>query len=214
MRVEVEADHRAAVGHQRRHRLGEGLVGVGAGLEGELGALPRRLHELAADRVAGGEGDRVDRPVDPAPARLQLAPQRGDVLVGVDVEVEHLGRRVEPRRRALGHPFHPAEAGQQHLGPLRLRPLGDREGDAVAVDDPGDQDLLSLEDHVSPSYPGRTRCRNCSLRIIAADSRATVWWPRGRRVQAVGGERRRVAAAPGGRRPAGRARRSAPPPPG
>jgi len=89
----------------------------------------------------------VDGAVDPPPTALELRSQRRDVGVVVDVEVEDGGLRVEPGRRALGHPLDPAEAGQHHLGALLLRPLRDREADRAPVDHPGDHQLLALEDH-------------------------------------------------------------------
>jgi hypothetical protein len=95
----------------------------------------------------------VHGPVQAVPPAADLIGERCEVLVAVDVKLEHVRGRVELRRRALGHPAHPAEARQQDLGALTLRALGDRIGDRVAVDDARDEDSLALEDHRNVSPP-------------------------------------------------------------
>ena len=65
-------------------------------------------------------------------------------------------------RRAVGHALGAAEAGQDDLGPGRLRLLGDLVRDRLAVDDAGDQELLALQGLTAGSFllrmrPGHSR---------------------------------------------------------
>jgi hypothetical protein len=78
---------------------------------------------------------------------LELIAQGGEVLRASDVELQDTGRIRKPRSGPLGDPPNPAEAGQQDLGSLSLRLFGDRVGDAVAINDAGDQDSLAVEEH-------------------------------------------------------------------
>ena len=105
----------------------------------------RRGHEVAAERVAGSEGDRVQRAVEAAPALLQLADERLEVLRVVHVELEHVRRIGQPRRGALGHPARAPEAGEHHLGALLLGALGDGVGDAALGQHARDEQALALE---------------------------------------------------------------------
>ena len=105
----------------------------------------RRVEEVAAERVLGREGDRVQDAVDAAPALAQVLRDGLDVLGLVDVELEHVGHGVELAGGALGHALGAAEAGQDDLGARRLGLLGDLERDRLAVDDAGDQELLALQ---------------------------------------------------------------------
>ena len=123
--VEVHAHEAAAVLHQRRDRPGQRLERVRARAEGQLGRLGRRGHEVAAQGVAGSEGDRVKSAVEATPALPQLADEHLEVLRVVHVELEHVRRIGEPRRGALGHPSRAPEAGEHDLGSLLLRALGD-----------------------------------------------------------------------------------------
>ena len=94
----------------------------------------------------------------PAPQRSPSSrAERAEVVVGVDVQLEHVGRLGQALGRALGHPPHAPEAGQHDLGALSLRALGDRVGDRVAVDDAGDEDPLAVEDHKQHLLARRAR---------------------------------------------------------
>ena len=108
-------------------------------------ALGRRVEEVAAERVAGSERDRVQDAVDAAPALAQVGRDRLDVLGLVDVELEHVGSGVELGRGAIGHALGTTEPGQHDLGPGGLRLLGDLVRDRLAVDDSRDQELLALQ---------------------------------------------------------------------
>ena len=154
--VEVEADDAGAsrtraVGgaHQRFERPGERLQRVGAGLERGARARARGADEVAAESIGRRVRDRVHRPVDVAPTVAELALELGQIIVLVDVELEHLGLAGQPLRGALRHPAHSPEAGQNQLGALLERPLGDRVGDRVVVDDTGHHQPLALDDHSS-----------------------------------------------------------------
>ena len=76
----------------------------GADVERGLRALHRRRQEAPAERVRGRERDRVQGAVDAAPARRQVVGQRLEVLGALDVELEHVGRRGQRLRGALGQP--------------------------------------------------------------------------------------------------------------
>ena len=154
---------------RRRRRRGpisgasarRGLEGVGAGLEGGRGALARgRRGTCRRARPPGRTRSRARRRRSRPQRRSSSLASAREVLVAVDVELEHVGRSAAAARGALGHPPHAAEARQHHLGARVLGPLGDREGDAAPVDDAGDQDPLALEDH-----------RNTSLEVAARRSR-------------------------------------------
>src|SRR5438132_5912469 len=144
--VEVERDDTAALRHQRAERLGHRLERIGAGLERGLHTLPWGGHEIAAKRVGGGEGDRVDEAVEAAPALLQRAGQRAEVLLIIDVHLEDVGGRCHPAGTLLGQAHDAAEAGEHDIGALLLSRLGNRKRDAGWGEDAGDEDLLPLED--------------------------------------------------------------------
>jgi hypothetical protein len=124
---------------------GHRLQRVGAGPERLGGALKAGVEELAAERVLGRVGDRVQDPVEASPARLELPRDRGEVGLAVDVELEDVGGLGQPLRGALGEPPRATEAGEHHLGAGQLRLARDREGDAAAGDHPGDQQALAVE---------------------------------------------------------------------
>src|SRR4029077_2722587 len=70
--VEVERDDAAAaLNHERTEPLGHGLERIGARLERCLHTLPGCSHEVAAERIARCERDRMDESVEPAPALLE-----------------------------------------------------------------------------------------------------------------------------------------------
>ena len=71
---------------------GERLERERARLERGDRALRRRVEEVAAERVLGREGDRVQDAVDAAPALAQVVGDGLEVLGLVDVELEHVGR--------------------------------------------------------------------------------------------------------------------------
>ena len=107
----------------------------------------------------------------------------------------------QPLRRALGQPAHAAEARQQDLRALLLRPLGGVERDRVLGDDAGDQQALAVEDHraaVRAPHGSAQRPREplARLRRARRSRRRSRRPPRPRR---AGARRRR-------RRPAARAR--------
>ena len=116
-------------------------------------ALRRRVEEVAAERVLGREGDRVQDAVDAAPALAQVVRDGLDVLGLVDVELEHVGDGIELGGRAVGHALRAAEARQHDLRTGRLRLLGHLERDRLAVDDAGDQELLALQSTHSGFIP-------------------------------------------------------------
>ena len=76
-----------------------------------------------------------------APQRSSQVGRDGGHLVGlVDVHLEHVGRRVaEPLGDPLRDPQPAAEAGQDDLGALLLRALGDGVGDRALGEDSGDE---------------------------------------------------------------------------
>ena len=82
-------------------------------------------------------------PVEPAPARLELGYQRGEVVRAVHVQLEHVGGLGQAGRRALGHTAGPAEAGQHDLGAGLLGALGHRVGDAALGQDARDEQALA-----------------------------------------------------------------------
>src|SRR5207237_1318344 len=61
----------------------------------------RRGEEVAAERVARDEGDRVDEAVEPPPALLDLGRGRLELLGVVDVELEHVRLGGQAPRDAL-----------------------------------------------------------------------------------------------------------------
>ena len=71
--VEVEADDRAAVGHERHHDVGQRLERVGRDLERHGDVVPRRVDEVAAEARRRREADGVEGAVDPAPAARRAA---------------------------------------------------------------------------------------------------------------------------------------------
>ena len=91
---------------QVRQPDGERLQRERRGLECGDRALDRRVEEVAAEGVAGGEGDRVQDAVDAAPALTQVGRDGLDVLGLVDVELEDVGAlldgEVERREGVLG----------------------------------------------------------------------------------------------------------------
>ncbi len=115
--VEVEPDDaRALLGVQVGEPGGERLQRERARPERRLGALRRRVEEVAAERVLGRERDRVQDAVEAAPALAQVVGDGLEVVGVVDVELEHVGRLRQLGRRPLGHPLDAAERGEHHLG--------------------------------------------------------------------------------------------------
>ena len=120
--------------------------------------------------------------VHPAPAAVELTRHRGQMILVVDVELEHVGRLRQARGCPLGHPHPASEPGQQDLGPCELRLARDREGDAAPGDDAGDEQPLAGQQvrrskgrlRVEPEQAGKARR---GLAVAAS-----------RRVQAVGDE--------------------------
>src|SRR4029077_11729203 len=118
----------------------------------------RRLHEAAADRVGRGEGDGMQDAVEATPLAVDLPGQTGQVLLRVDVELQHVGRLGQAGGGALGHPAGAAEAGQQDLGTGELGLPRDGEGDALPGEDARDQESLAGEHQASslPSWIGES----------------------------------------------------------
>ena len=132
------------------------------------------VEEVAAERVAGREGDRVQDAVDPAPALGQLGRDRLEVLGLVDVELEDVGRLRELLGGAVGQALRAAEAGQHHL---RARLLGlprDLERDRVAGDDTRDQELLAGEHQRGMFLTCSAGCATASSVRSASASRRRV----------------------------------------
>src|SRR5712691_7897912 len=96
--------------------------------------------------VRGRIGNRVDEPVEPAPALLERLGKSVDLFLVVDVHLQDLGGRFHPAGALLGQAHDAPEAGQDDVGALFLCRLGNREGDAGWGEDAGNQDLLPLED--------------------------------------------------------------------
>src|SRR5437016_4338995 len=103
-------------------------------------------HEIAAERIAWREGDRVDEAVEAAPALLERLREGVDLFLLVDVHLQDLWSWFHPAGALLRQAHHPAEAGQDDVGALFLCRVGDRERDAGRGEHAGDQDLLPFED--------------------------------------------------------------------
>ena len=89
----------------------------------------------------------MDCPVETAPALLQVPAKRLEVPRAGDVELEHVRGLGQAGGGALGDPPGTAEAREDDLCALALGLIGDRVGDAVVVENAGDEDALALEDH-------------------------------------------------------------------
>ena len=174
-RVEVQADDRRVLAllQQRQHRGRETLHRVRARRERDLRGLGGRAEEIAAERVAGGERDRVQDAVQRTPARLEIR-RDGRELVGVvDVELEHVGRRVaEPLGDPLRDAQPAAEAGQDDLSALLLRAAGDGVGDRALGEDSGDEQATAVEKHrrTLPTVCWRRRGRKGAPRVLRTSS--------------------------------------------
>ena len=127
LRVEVQADDRRRVAllEQRQHRDGQRLQRVRARGERDLRALDRRVEEVVAERVAGGEGDRVQDAVQ-RPQRSRRSAATAAIWSGSLTSISSTsGGGCRAWRRAIGHAHGAAEAGQDDLGAVLLRALGD-----------------------------------------------------------------------------------------
>src|SRR4029079_11346431 len=84
-------------------------------------------------------------------------------------------RLRQPAGGALGQAHRAAEAREDHLGARVLGLLGDRKGDALAREHPGDQQALALEDHsgITSSLP-RSAPTGERRQSISTRARATV----------------------------------------
>src|SRR2546421_5075437 len=156
--VEIQGYDAAALTHQRAQRLRHRLERVGAGAKGSLHALPRGGKKVATQRVRRGEGDGMDKAVQPAPALLERLGQRIDLLLVVDIHLQDLRSRLHPPRALLRERHHAAEAGEHDIGALVLGRLSYGKGDAGRSEDAGDQDLLPFEDarHGGPILSDRS----------------------------------------------------------
>ena len=181
--VEVHPDDaRALLGVEVGEGDGERLERERARLERGDRALGRRGQELAAERVLGREGDRVQHAVDAAPAVGQVGGDRLEVLGLVHVELEHVGRVGQLLGGAVGQALRAAEAGQHHLRARLLRLAGDLPRDRVARDDARDQELLVFENEltVGCSLPRASACgtasseRSASIRRRRVSAGATI----------------------------------------
>ena len=94
-------------------------------------ALRRRVEEVAAERVLGREGDRVQDAVDAPPALAQVRRDRLDVLGLVDVELEHVGR---PGRAGWPSGRSSASRGRSRSARSRRRPPGPGAATSNAID--------------------------------------------------------------------------------
>jgi len=135
---------------QRQQRGRQRLVGVRRRAERDLRRLRRRLEKPAAERVGGGEGDRVQHAVERAPATLEVGRDGRQVLGIVDVELQHVGLARQAPRDALGDAQAAAEAGEDDLGALLLRLGGDGERDRAVGEDPGDEQAAAFEQRHRP----------------------------------------------------------------
>ena len=105
------------------------------------------VRNAPAERVLGREGDGVQHAVQRTPPVAQRRGDRGDLLGLVDVELEDVGWVGQALGDALGDAHATAETGEDDLGPLTLRALGDGEGDRLLGEDAGDEQALAVEEH-------------------------------------------------------------------
>ncbi len=112
-----------------------------------------RYENFAVDGATSGEvlEDQVGPALALEPDLISVICGANDVLLATRPDVEGYARSFDAilGRLRSGAPeaklvTATAPEGWQFMD---LRPLGDREGDAVAVDDAGDQDLLAFKDH-------------------------------------------------------------------
>jgi hypothetical protein len=165
--VEGEAEDRPTGGHQRTDQLGHRLERVGRHLDGHRHVVPAGGEQVVAQARCGREADRVQRPVHPPPALLEVAAHGLDVGGVGDVELEDLGDRVQLACRALGEAHRPPEAGEHHLGTLLLGQASHPERQRVVGEHPGDEQLPTIEQTHGTSQPWR-----------GDDSTGRAWRPR------------------------------------
>lgn len=122
--------------------MAEPGVGDGAGAEGHGRAVGGGLEEVSGQGVARGEADRVQRPVNPAPARPDVLGEPVQVWAAGEVHVNHLDGLGQPGRGGDGEAPVAGERGQEDVraGPLGVG--GDGPRDAVGADDAGDDQAL------------------------------------------------------------------------
>lgn len=141
--VEVEPDQRAA---GRRGELaddaGQGGVGVGAGVEGGADLLVGRGEEVSAQGVAGGEADRVQRPVDVGPVVADVVGEVSQIGWAGEVDVQDRSGPGQGLGGVCGQVVVAWEGGEQDVGAGALGVFGDGVGNAVGADDPGDDEPL------------------------------------------------------------------------
>ncbi len=149
---------------QRPQRHRQRLVREGGSQEGGLGRLGRGVEEVAPEGVLGGVGDGVQGSVHPPPPLLQVGRNGVDVGGVVDVELEDVGGRRQSPGSSLRQPHAPAESGADDVGAFLLGHPGHVPGDGVVGQDPGDEQLLVLEQHCISFLIGRHLLRNRSRR--------------------------------------------------
>jgi len=155
--VEIEPDDRSALAHQGERADGQRLQRVRRDLERDGDVLPRRGEEPAAEARLGGEPDGVEHAVQ---AAADAAGERVDILRVAHVELDDLRRRWQSLGRPSRQAHHPPERREHDLGALFLGQLRDPERHRRVVEDAGDEDSLSVEEH-PPILPqsGEFECR-------------------------------------------------------
>ncbi len=139
--------------HQRQRRLGERRKAVGRDVVRNAKSLARQpIDEVAGDRFARREADRVHQSVERRPALLQGIEGGSDLGIVRHVHVEHeIGAEL---RRDLGDPLLEAVAhvGESEFGAFTLAGVRDAVGDRAVGKHTGDQQSLAgQEAHVVSS---------------------------------------------------------------
>ena len=145
-RVEGEADHRAAVGHQRLRGDGQRLERVRRDLQRGRDVGPLGVEEVAAQRSLGGEADRVQdavEPVDVLAHPVGSAAKSSALVASSSITGGVVGSRFA---MVCGDPHGAAERGEHQLGALLLGDPRDVERDGGVHQHTGHEDALAVED--------------------------------------------------------------------
>ena len=152
--VEVEADDGAArpLGRfqERQHAAHERLERERTGLEGRRRACDGGAQEGATEGIFRCKGNRVQHAVEAMPTRRQLASDCLKVMLGVDVQLQHVGWHGKLLGRSLRQAPRAPEPGQDDLGARELGQACDLEGDRVPCEHPGDEQTLAAQHGTTP----------------------------------------------------------------